>query len=218
MIHSRLGLTHFHLDKQVTHIQSHGQQVVVFPVLQCPCLLDDRQFNPVCATCHGTGRYYPPGQQYATWLLLVTETSKRTFNEPGTWTDGTILASVLPGVRLCERDKVRLVDITDTYNDETLVQGLDDTVRFTAGVALLLVADRMQVYRPGLDYALSPPATVAWLAGGQSPGFGMPYAVRYAAQPEYLVVNDSPRLRVENRIPQAQEVILQRLDRLSEDF
>jgi len=46
----------------------------------------------------------------------------------------------------------------------------------------------------------------------------MPYAVRYAAQPEYLVVNDSPRLRVENRIPQAQEVILQRLDRLSEDF
>jgi hypothetical protein len=31
----RLGRVHFKLEKQVVHIQSHGQQVIVSPVLQC---------------------------------------------------------------------------------------------------------------------------------------------------------------------------------------
>jgi hypothetical protein len=214
----RLGRVHFRLEKQVTHIQSHGQQCSVWPVLQCPCLLDDKQFSPICPTCHGTGRYYPPVAQYSTMLLLSQETSQRTFNDPGTWTSGTMQASVLPGVRLCERDKVQLLDIRDSFTDEVLTRGLDDTTRFDAGVVLEVVADHDRTYRPGFDYVLTAPNVVEWLAGGQMPAFGAQYSVKYSAFPVYLVVNDSPRLRVEHRIPQAQEVVLCRLDRLSEDF
>ena len=213
----RLGSKHFTLDKQRAMIEGHGTQVIVFPVLQCPCLLDDRQFSPTCATCHGTGRMYPPATAFSTTLLLHQEDSRRTFEDPGTWTSGTIRASVLPGVRLCERDKVRWLDITDTFTDEVLTQGVDDTLRFRAGVVLHLVADRDRVYRPDIDYRLAPPNTVAWLPGGQAPAFLSQYSVKYDALPEYLVVNDTPRLRVEGRVPQSQEVLLCRLDRLDRE-
>jgi len=209
---------HFSLVRQKTFIESHGTQVIVWPVLQCPCLLDDRQFNPVCPACHGTGRYYPPSQQYPTILLMHQEDSRRTFEDPGSWIAGSIRASVLPGVQLCERDRLQMLDIKDVYNDEVLTMGLDDTVRFRGGVALLLVADRERIYRPGLDYLLTPPDTVTWQPQGQQPAFGQQYAVKYEAYPEFLVVNDSPRLRVEHRIPQAQEVVLLRLDKVSDDF
>jgi hypothetical protein len=214
----RLGRKHFRLENQRAMIEGHGTQVVVFPVLQCPCLLDDRQFSPICPTCHGSGRYYPEGGAYSTVLLLHQEDSQRTFEDPGTWTSGTIRASVLPGIRLCERDKVRLLDITDSYADEVLTRGVDDTVRFTAGVTLRLVADRGTVYRQGIDYHLAPPATIAWLPTGQAPAFLGQYSVKYEALPEYLVVNDSPRLRVEYHVPQSQEVVLCRLDKLREDL
>jgi hypothetical protein len=151
-------------------------------------------------------------------LLLSQETSTRTFNDPGTWTSGTIQASVLPGVRLCERDKVQLLDIRDSFTDEVLTRGLDDTTRFDAGVVLEVVADRDRTYTPGRDYVLTAPNVVEWLPGGQMPAFGEQYSCKYSAFPTYLVVQDSPRLRVEHRTPQAQEVVLCRLDRLSEDF
>lgn len=213
----KLGKKHLTLDKQRAMIEGHGTQVVVFPVLQCPCLLDDRQFSPTCTTCHGTGRFYPPATAFSTMLLLHQEDSRRTFEDAGTWTSGTIRASVLPGMRLCERDKVRLLDITDTFADEVLTQGVDDRLRFSAGVVLRMVADRDRVYREGVDYALTPPSTVAWLPGGQAPAFFSQYSVKYDALPEYLVVNDTPRLRVEYHVPQSQEVLLCRLDRLDRD-
>jgi hypothetical protein len=213
----RLGTMHFRLEKQVTFIQGHGQQVLVWPVLQCPCLLDDKQFNPVCPVCHGTGRFYPPDAAYSTTLLLAQEDSERTYLEAGTWTHGIIRATVLPDVRLYERDKIRLLDVKDNFNDEVLTRGIDDTVRFTAGVSLSVVADRDRVYRSGIDYVLEPPSTIAWLPDGQSPAFMGQYACRYEAFPEFLVVNDSPRLRVEYHVPQAQEVVLMRLDKISED-
>ena len=214
----RIGTKHFSLDKQRALIQGHGQLVAVFPVLTCACLLDDRQHDPTCPTCHGTGRYYPAVAVYSTTLLLHQEDSRRTFEEPGTWTHGFIRASVLPGVRLCERDRVQLLDIRDSFADEVLTRGLDDTVRFTAGVLLLLVADREHVYKQDVDYVLTPPATITWRPTGTQPAFGAQYSVRYEAYPLFLVVNDTPRLRVEHRIPQAQEVVLCRLDRLSEEF
>jgi hypothetical protein len=205
---------HFDPADQAAFIEAHGSQCVVWPVLTCPCLREERQFDPLCHTCHGNGRYYPDGASYATILLLHQETSKRTFQEAGTWTEGTIQASLLPGVRMCERDKVRWVDIKDTFNDELLTRGLQDRVRFTAGVELLVVADRTQVYRPDVDYTLTPPNTVTWLPGGQAPLLARQYSVKYACFPEYLVVNDSPRLRVEHRFSQSQEVVLMRLDKI----
>jgi hypothetical protein len=211
------GTLHFTLDFQRAFIRGHGQQALVFPVLQCPCLLEDRQFAPTCPTCHGSGRFYPPDRAFATTLLLHLEDSHRTFPEAGTWIDGSIRATILPGVHLSDRDKVRLLDIRDTFNDEVLVQGLDDTLRFSAGVDLLLVADRSRVYRAGVDYVLTPPATITWLPTGQQPGVGQQYAVSYDAAPEFLVTPDSPRLRVEYHVPQAQEVVLLRLDHLSEE-
>jgi hypothetical protein len=211
-----LGQTHFRLDKQHAFIQGHGEQVLIFPVLQCPCLLADRQFDPNCPSCKGTGRFYPPGTAYSTVLLLVQEHSRRTFNEPGTWMPGTIQASILPGVRLCERDKVRRLDITETFTDEVLTRGLDDTVRFPSNVHLDLVADRERVYQADQDYVLTPPATVTWLAGGTAPAFLQQYSCKYSANPEYLVTPDNPRSRVEYHVPQAQVVVLTRLDYLSE--
>jgi hypothetical protein len=217
-VRGRFGHKHFVLDKQRALITGHGQQVIVWPVLQCPCLLDDRQFDPTCVVCHGTGRYYPPSALYPTMLLLHQEDSRRTFEDPGSWTHGFMHATVLPDVRLCERDKVQLLDIRDTMTDEVLTRGVDDRVRFQGGVILDLVADRERVYRQDVDYTLTPPNIVTWLAGGQAPAFMAQYSCKYHAFPEFLVVNDSPRLRVEHRIPQAQEVVLMRLDKVSEDF
>src|SRR5215510_746582 len=149
-----LGRKHLTLDKQRAFIQGHGEQVQIFPCIQCPCLLADHQFSPTCDTCKGTGRFYPPGTAYTTMLLMVRESSRRTFNEPGTWIPGTIQASILPGVRLCDRDKVRRLDIAETFTDEVLTRGLDETVRFSSGVILDLVADRQRVYQAGRDYVL----------------------------------------------------------------
>jgi hypothetical protein len=213
-----LGRTHFSLDKQRAFLQGHGTQVLVSPVLQCPCLLQDQQFDPVCPACHGTGRYYPPDATYSTFVLLYLEDSRRTYEPAGTWTFGTIRCTTLPGLRLAERDKLTIPDIRDTYTDDTLTHGMDDTLRFDQGVVLGLVADLDRVYVAGRDYTLTPPNTVTWLAGGQAPAFGGRYAVRYDAYPQYLVVEDSPRLRIEGRVPQSQECVLQRLDRLSDDF
>lgn len=213
-----LGTTHFRLDYHRAFLKGHGEQALVFPCLQCPCLLADRQFDPNCSSCKGTGRFYPAGMQYSTTLLMVREASRRTFNDPGTWIPGTIQASILPEVRLCDRDKVRRLDITETFSDEVLTYGLDDTLRFTSGVVLDLVADRGRVYRPGIDYALSSGGTVGWLAGGHPPSFLAQYSVKYSANPDYLVSPDNPRSRVEGRVPQTQVVILQRLDYLAEGF
>jgi hypothetical protein len=213
----RLGKKHLTLGKQVAMIEGHGTAVVVSPCMQCPCLTAEQQFSPLCPACKGTGRFYPSGISYATTLLLVGEDSRRTFQEPGSWTSGMIRASVLPGVRLAERDKVRLVDITDVFSDEVLFKGVDDQVRFSSGVTVLLIADVTTIYRPMLDYLLMPPNTIAWVAGGKAPAFGTQYAVRYQAYPEYLVVNDAPRLRIEHRIPQSSEVILMRLDKLGQE-
>lgn len=219
MLHTgRLGKSHFSLEKQVAMIQGHGTTVIIQPVLQCPCLRAERQFDPLCHSCHGTGRLYRPEATYTTTLLMHQEASAREFQEPGTWLAGSIRASVLPGVRLCERDKVRMVDIRDVANDEALCRGIDDTVRFTSGIQIDLIADLATAYRPGIDYTLTPPHTIQWVAGGNAPAFGAPYSVRYSYYPEYLIVNDSPRLRVEHRVPQSQEVIMLRLDKLSEDF
>jgi hypothetical protein len=212
----RLGHRRFNLQKQTDMIQRHGVACAVFPCVQCPCLTAEQQFDPLCPACKGTGRFYPPHTQFATTLLLTNETSKRTYEEPGTWTAGTIRASVLPGVRLGERDKVRLVDIRDTFGDEVLTKGIDDEVRFTAGVRLLLVVDRETTYRPGQDYTLTFPNLITWVPGGNAPAFGAQYSCKYEAQPEFLVVNDSPRLRVEHRVPQSQEVLLLRLDKIGD--
>jgi hypothetical protein len=211
-----LGSTHFHLDVHRAFMKSHGEAVLVFPVLQCPCLLADRQFDPNCSTCKGTGRFYPPGRAYSTTLLLVRETSRRTFNDPGTWMPGTIQASILPDVHLCDRDKVRRLDVTETFSDEVLTRGLDDTLRYPAGVTLDLVADREQVYRPGLDYGPASAGTIPWLPGGLAPPFLGQYSVKYSANPDYLVTPDNPRSRAEARIPGTQVVLLTRLDYVTE--
>lgn len=213
----RLGRTHFILDKQRVFIAGHGQQVIVTPALQCPCLLADHQFDPICPTCHGSGRLYVPQTSYGTMMLLHQEASKRTFQEAGTWYAGTIRATVLPGIRLCERDKVLLVDITEYFNDEVLTRGLDDSVRFQAQVTIRAVADRERLYRPTIDYVFTPPATITWLPTGLQPAFAQQYSVKYSAAPEFLVVNDTPRLRAEAHIPQAQEVVMMRLDHVHDE-
>lgn len=207
-----IGSTHFRLDRHRAFIEGHGEQALIFPVLTCPCLLDDRQHDPNCPTCKGTGRFYPPGRAYATMLLMVREMSKRTFNDPGTWMPGTIQATLLPGVRLADRDKVRRLDITETFSDEVLTRGVDDTVRFPSGVVLDVVADRDRIYLPALDYTLVGPGTVSWVPGGQAPPFLGQYAVKYHANPEYLCSPESPRSRVEQRVAGSQWVSLTRLD------
>jgi hypothetical protein len=215
---SRIGKFHFSHAREEAFIKGHGQNVAVFPCLNCPCLLDEEQFDPLCPVCHGTGRFYPPGLAFGTVMLLTDESSKRTFLEPGSWIPGTLQATVLREITIADRDKVQLLDIHDVVGDEILIRGLDEELRHTAGVALQIVADRTQVYRPGVDYALLPPNVVHWLPGGLMPGLGEQYSVRYAFSPEYLVSPDSPRLRVEHSIIQASEVILLRLDKASKDL
>lgn len=211
-----LGSIHFDLQKQIDHINGHGTAVSVSPCLSCPCVVEEGQWNPNCRTCYGTGRFYPPSAVYATMLLLVHESAERTFQETGSWIAGTIQATVLPGIRLAERDKVIMLDIKAVYNDEVLTRGLDDTLRFAVGVALTFVGDRERVYRPTLDYTLTFPNMVAWTLGGNQPSFGSQYSVSYEACPEFLVVPQTPRLRVEHRRAQSQRVVLMRYDHVTE--
>src|SRR5262245_29283350 len=145
-------------------------------------------------------------------LLLVQESSRRTYNDPGTWIPGTIQASILPGLELAERDKVRRLVLKETFSDEILTKGLDETVRFTAGVQGTLVADRQRVYVQGRDYSVSPAGVVTWVPTALQPEFGMQYSIRYMAFPEYLCSPDNPRSRAEHSVPQAQVVTLNRLD------
>jgi len=124
--------------------------------------------------------------------------------------------SIPPGVQLAERDKVRRVGIKEVFNDETLERGGDETLRFSGGVELLVVADRERIYQSGRDYVLTTPNVVSWVPGGQAPPFMASYSVRYAAHPDYLITPDSPRSRLEHDVAQSQVVTAMRLDYLQE--
>jgi hypothetical protein len=210
----RLGQRHFNLDKQHALIGGHGVTCVVIPTLACPCVRAEGQFDPNDAHCRGTGRWPQPSLQYIVTLGLIAESSKRDYHEAGSWIEGSILCLVPPDVMLADRDLVRMLDTKDVFDDEVLQRGVHDAVRFIEGVSLLMVADFDGVYRPGIDYVLTPPNVVTWLPGGQSPGAGKRFSVRYEAYAEYLSFLDSPRLRVEGHVAQSQEVRLLRLDKL----
>src|SRR5215467_5732732 len=213
MLHTRrLGRAHFSLEAHAAAIQSHGTQVAIFPCLTCPCLTDERHFDPNCQSCHGTGRFYPPGQGKDAMLRVQRESSGLTMQEPGGWLPGVIYATLLPEVRLSKNDLIRFVTIKDVFADEILTRGLDDSVRFAAGVELDLVADRQTVYRTKSDYVLEPPNTIVWVEGGHAPPFMSQYSVRYQAHPDYLMLDDTPRNRSEDNRQQVGEVKLLRLN------
>jgi hypothetical protein len=207
---------HFDLSEHTAFILDHGTTAVVIPCVTCPCLTPERHPSPLCPGCKGVGRFSIPGAMYPTTVLVVSESSAQTSQEAGIWMAGPIQVTTLPGIRLGELDKVRLVDIQDTFS-EVLVRGLDDVLRFGAGVTLEYVTDLTMRYEPTRDYTLLSPNTIQWTAGGQAPAFGQNYSVRYAAFPEYLVMGNSPRLRVEGHVPQTQVVLLQRLDMLLQE-
>jgi hypothetical protein len=212
----RLGSTHFSLAKHTHFIQSHGTQAAIFPCEPCSCQSPTRHADPNCFACGGTGRSYPPSLHFGTHVLTTREQATHALEETGLLMTGTMRATILPGVHLAMHDMVRLVDMVDTFNDEVLTRGLDDTVRFSGSVRLERVADRRTLYTQGRDYVLTPPATIAWVAGGLAPADGALYSVRYTANPDFLVVPDDPRIRVEARIAQSQVVTLRRLDKLTD--
>jgi hypothetical protein len=205
----------FNTEKQRAQIRRRGTAVVIFPCVPCPCLVRERQYDPNCPTCEGTGRFYPPAQSYPTTLLAVRETSQLTYLEAGTWEAGLIHATLLPEEDLAEGDQVRFVDKKMTFR-EVLQKDLYERLRFSGGVELLLVTDLLRLYRTPQDYILSLPNTVQWQAGGEAPGFGQQYSVRYHAYADYLVQGDDPRMRISGRQVQSSEVVLRRLDRLTE--
>jgi hypothetical protein len=216
----RLGSTHFHLERQVAMIEQHGSQTTVFPCLQCPCLTLQGHPDPNCFACAGVGRFYPPDTSFHTMMLLTWERSQRTFQETGYWLSGRVRASLLPGIHVAEGDKVRVLSIKDTFSDEVLTRhkvedATKETLRFSAGVELLLVADRVTKYTPDVDYTLTPPNIITWVPGGHAPLVGAKYTVRYNAYPEFLSLPDTPKLRVEHQRPQSQFVMLRRLDKLT---
>ena len=207
---------HFSPDRQADFIQRHGSWVSVWPCLNCPCLGDHGQPDPLCPVCKDTGRFYPVDAHYTMPLLPYHEASKPTDNEAGWWTQGVLYATLLPGTSLARNDKIIYVDVKDTYSDEVLIRGFDDTLRFTHGVELELVATREMTYRAGQDYRLQSPNTIQWVPGGNAPAFNKKYSCRYRANPEYLMWGDSPRLRVEHRRGQAPEVMLMRADKIGD--
>lgn len=212
----RLGNLHFNLAKHTAFIQRKGMLVEVSPCLQCPCQAPTRHSDPNCFACGGTGRFYPPTLKYGTTIMTTHEQSGREIDDPGMRIAGTMRATTLPGIRLALQDLVRCLDMRDTYADEVLTRGLDDTLRFTGEVALEYVGDRVTEFVQGRDYELQAPATIRWLESGYGPPEGGQYAVRYSAQVDFLVVPDDPRIRIEARVNQSQPVVLRRLDKLTE--
>lgn len=210
----RLGQRHFSVKKQRDMIAGHGATCLIIPTVSCPCLLKENLTDPLCANCLGSGRYPQPQLQQITTLALLQDKAKDNDYEAGTWTSGDVICLVPPEISLSQDDTVTVLDIRDTFNEEILQRGIQDKVRFQQGVVLELVLDELTVYRPTLDYILTPPATVAWVLGGNAPPTLGRYTVRYSAHPTYAVNVDNPGLRLENHTEQAQKVLLKRLDRL----
>jgi len=206
------GSRHFNLRKQQDFIAGHGASCRLFPTVVCPCVTVELQFDPLCGVCRGTGRFPQPDLETTLTLLLTQYRARQNFHEPGSWIEGDLQATVPPGVRLTDNTLVRVLDMAIPFNDEVLWKDRIDTVRFSGNVVLGRVRDLTTLYTPGVDYALTPPNTVTWLAGGTAPDPGGAYTVSYTAQPEYLVFMDSPRARVEHRGNYAQVVQLRRLD------
>lgn len=209
---TKFGTRHFHLQKQVDFISGHGAQCVVTPTIACACVTYESQFDPLCDACRGTGRWPQPSLQFTATLLLTRYEAKQDFHEPGAWVTGGIQATSIPGLVLPDRALVEASDLLDTFTDEVLQRDVRDQVRFRSGVVLSLIRDRTTLYTPDVDYALTPPNTVTWLAGGVSPPTLTFYSVVYQAHPEYLVFLLSPKERVEHRVNLAQVVTLMRLD------
>lgn len=210
----RLGQRHFNVDKQRALISGHGQTCLVIPGVKCPCVLQEYLFDPLCPQCQGNGRFPQPHLQYTTTLALIMDTGKQDYQEQGTWVEGQIQCLTPPEITLALWDLVTLLDIRDTFADEVLQYTVKDRVRFSQGVQIELVVDRVRTYLDGVDYVFTPPHTLTWLPGGTSPAPGAWYSVRYSAHPTYCVFMDNERLRVENHTLQSQEVILKRLDRI----
>lgn len=207
-----LGSTHFRPDAFNGLIAAHGVTCLIFPVLMCPCRTATLEPDPICPICQGTTRYYLPELAYSTTLDLQQESSQRNDLDPGLWEAGTIQANIPTGIDITTNDKIRVLAGTMTFT-ELCVRDLDDTLRFTAGVELLAVADREHgLYRANQDYRLQAPASIEWL-GQAAPLAGAQYSVRYKAYPEYLVVSDTPRMRIEHNTMQVQEVTLRLFDK-----
>ena len=212
----KFGQRHFNLQKQVDFITGHGALCAVTPAVTCPCVTVEVQFDPLCPICRGTGNFPQTDLAFQTTLLLTQYVAKNDYHEPGSWVDGAIQATVLPGLQLAQGSFVRVLDMHVPFTDEVLVRGKLDSVRFQGDVVLARVRDRDRIYLDGADYTFVPPATISWLVG-EGPPFGAPYSVSYTAQPEFLVFITDPRARVESRINYAQVVQLMRLDKLQRD-
>ena len=210
------GSMHFNLTKQHQFIRGHGALCQVTPSLTCPCLNTEVQFDPLCPVCRGTGNFPQEDLAYQTTLLLTQYVAKNDYHAAGSWVEGGIQATVLPGIQLAQSTCVRVLDMHVPFTDEVLVRGRLDSVRFQGNVHVSRVRDRDRLYADGTDYTVTPPATITWLVG-EGPPVGAPYSVSYTAQPEYLVFLLEPRARVEFRRNYAQVVQLVRLDRLSRD-
>ena len=210
-----LGRRHLDVQKQVAMIEGHGTAVYVMPKLQCPCLLEEGQPDPLCPICQGTGRMYVQANAFATTMLLTHESAEHSLQEVGFWTSGMVRASILPGIELGYEDYVRQVDLRATFNNEVLTKDLDDTLLFRYGIQIDTIADRETLYQAGLDYVLTSPNGITWVAGGRAPAMHAQYAVRYRAYPEYLVAAETPRLRIEGRRAQSRVVTLKLLEKTS---
>lgn len=213
-LRGRLGRRHFDPQKQIDHIEGHGIAAYVAPCVPCPCLTAEAQFDPNCEACGGHGRFYVPGLAYTTMLLAHRESSEITYQETGLWELGLMHVTVLPDITLGPNDYVRFVDGHNVFA-EVLRKDIDDTLRFRYGVKIVFIADRTTRYRPEIDYVLTPPNIITWVAGGNAPVFESNYSIRYAAFPEYLVIPDTPRFRLEHRLVQSSEVVLRLLDKIS---
>jgi hypothetical protein len=206
---------HFDLQKQIDAIHKHGVAVWVSPHLTCSCLTESGQPALLCDGCGGTGRLYPPTLAYASTMLFQRDLPVHTLQETGFWTEGSVRATMLPGVVLGSQDYVRQLDVKNVFSNEVLIDGLDDTLTFRYGVEVEAVADRHRVYRAGGDYTVAG-HTIVWTSGGMRPGLGEKYTSRYRAYPEYLVAPPSPGVRIEHGIAQSRVVILHLLEKLTE--
>jgi hypothetical protein len=213
---ARFGQLHFNINKQRDFVRGHGAQCQVTPALTCPCVTVEVQFDPLCPVCRGTGNFPQDDLAFQTTLLLTQYVAKNDYHEPGSWVEGAIQATILPGIQLAQGTFVRVLDMHVPFTDEVLVRGKLDSVRFQGAVQVSRVCDRDRLYEVGTEYTFTPPATITWLIG-EGPPLGAPYSISYTAQPEYLVFIVDPRARVEFRRNYAQVVQLVRLDRLQRD-
>ncbi len=175
---------------------AHGERVQWVAAAPCSCAAPGSPAQGACAVCGGTARFYP-GPAVPVVAVLTSIEQHTTWLELGLGQPGDLVADLPPNITPWAPEDLVLTTWSDgtPFLGETLLRGPGATdatsyrVQTVRGVwQTNAETGTVATFTAGADYAVTPGvAAIQWVAGGQAPGLGTAYGVRYAATYEWVV-------------------------------